>query len=82
MPALSPGRLRDVNIADVGMVMLDADAAGHAGNWLRTDGSLDDGRRTALAERLDQLARVSASLVGDEVQYYSRLEGTRRRIRA
>ncbi|MBM0278075.1 hypothetical protein [Micromonospora tarensis] len=71
--AAFPARLRAVDIAGVGMVMLDADAAGCISTWLVNGGDLDDWWWDVLAAREQDLARVVPQLAGYEASYYQRL---------
>lgn len=71
--AAFPDRLRSVEIADIDMVMLDADVAGCICTWLDHGGSIDGRRRDVLAACERQLARVVPELSGYEAEYYERL---------
>lgn len=68
-----PGRLRSTDVADVEMVMLDADVASCVRTWLNNGGSIDSRRRDVLVNRERLLARVVPELSGHEAAYCQRL---------
>ncbi|MEV0720096.1 hypothetical protein [Asanoa sp. NPDC050611] len=61
------------NVGAVEMVMVDADIAGCVSVWLDNGGHLDAGRRSVLADRLDDLDAVLPLLAGHARDYYRRL---------
>ncbi|MBV1856420.1 hypothetical protein [Catellatospora tritici] len=68
-----PGRLRNVDVAGVCMVMLDADVAGCVSTWLNRGGTIDGGRWNVLSACEQELLRVVPELIDDEAAYYRRL---------
>src|SRR5947209_20525345 len=69
-----PPRLRDAEVGDVDVVLLDACIAGCVGTWLSNGGHLDLERSQTLATCLEDLEQVLAVLTDAEgVEYLQRL---------